>query len=142
MGMMKEFKDFAMRGNLVDTAVAFVMGGAFGKVVSGFVDGMVMPLVGMLTSGVDFKELKWVIQSGVAEVKDAAGTVVTPAVAEVSVKYGAFITVIIDFLIVAFAIFMVVKAMNRMKKAEPAPPPPGPSNEEKLLMEIRDALRK
>jgi large conductance mechanosensitive channel len=142
MSMLKEFKEFAMRGNLVDTAVAFVMGGAFGKVISGFVDGMVMPLVGLLTSGVDFSEQKYVIQQAVAEVKDAAGTVVTPAVTEISVKYGAFITTIIDFTIVAFAIFMVVKAMNKMKKAEPAPAPAGPTNEEKLLMEIRDALKK
>lgn len=142
--MLKEFKEFAMRGNLVDTAVAFVMGGAFGKVISGFVDGMVMPLVGLLTSGVDFSEQKYVIQHAVAEVKDAAGAVVTPAVTEISVKYGAFITTIIDFTIVAFAIFMVVKAMNKMKKKEEAAPapPPGPTNEEKLLMEIRDALKK
>lgn len=143
MSMLKEFKEFAMRGNLVDTAVAFVMGGAFGKVISGFVDGMVMPLVGLLTSGVDFSEQRYVIQHAVAEVKDAAGTVVTPAVTEISVKYGAFITTIIDFTIVAFAIFMVVKAMNKMKKKEEAPAPPtGPTNEEKLLMEIRDALKK
>ncbi len=130
-----------MRGNLIDMAVGVVMGAAFGKVVSGFVDGMVMPLVGKLTSGVDFKQLKWVIQDGVAETTDAAGTVVA-AVPEVAVSYGAFITTIIDFTIVAFAVFMVIKAINSAKKAEPAPPPPGPSNEEKLLMEIRDALKK
>jgi len=141
MGMLKEFKEFAMRGNLIDMAVGVVMGAAFGKVVSGFVDGMVMPLVGKLTSGVDFKQLKWVIQDGVAETTDAAGTVVA-AVPEVAVSYGAFITTIIDFTIVAFAVFMVIKAINSAKKAEPAPPPPGPSNEEKLLMEIRDALKK
>ncbi|MFN8351498.1 MAG: large-conductance mechanosensitive channel protein MscL [Flavobacteriales bacterium] len=143
MGMMKEFKEFAMRGNLIDMAVGVVMGAAFGKVVSGFVDGMVMPLVGKLTSGVDFKEMKWVIQQGVAEGKDAAGNVVA-AVPEVAVKYGAFITTIIDFTIVAFAVFMVIKAINAAKKKEEAAPaaPPAPSNEEKLLMEIRDALKK
>jgi len=141
MGMMKEFKEFAMRGSLVDTAVAFVMGAAFGKVVSGFVDGIVMPLVGMLTSGVDFKELKYVLKAGVAESKDAAGGVIA-AVPEVAVKYGAFITVIIDFIIVAFVIFMVIKAINKMKKAEPAPAPAGPTEDQKLLMEIRDALKK
>ncbi|MBK9196794.1 MAG: large-conductance mechanosensitive channel protein MscL [Flavobacteriales bacterium] len=141
MGMMKEFKEFAMRGSLVDTAVAFVMGAAFGKVVSGFVDGIVMPLVGMLTSGVDFKELKYVLKAGAAESKDAAGGVIA-AVPEVAVKYGAFITVIIDFIIVAFVIFMVIKAINKMKKAEPAPAPAGPTEDQKLLMEIRDALKK
>lgn len=141
MGMLKEFKDFAMRGNLIDMAVGVVMGAAFGKVVSGFVDGMVMPLVGKLTSGVDFKQLKWVVQNSVAETTDAAGKVVA-ATPEIAVNYGAFITTIIDFTIVAFAVFMVIKAINNMKKAEPAPAPAGPSTEEKLLMEIRDALKK
>ena len=141
MGMLKEFKEFAMRGNLIDMAVGVVMGAAFGKVVSGFVDGMIMPLVGKLTSGVDFKQLKWVVQNGVAETTDAAGKVVA-ATPEIAVNYGAFITTIIDFTIVAFAVFMVIKAINNMKKAEPAPAPAGPSTEEKLLMEIRDALKK
>lgn len=136
MGFFKEFKDFAMRGNLVDVAVAFVMGAAFGKIVSSFVEGMVMPLVGMITGGVDFNEKKWVLQEAVAESGGVA------AVAEISVKYGTFITNLIDFIIVAFAVFLVIKGINSMKKAEPAPPPPGPSNEEKLLAEIRDLLRK
>ena len=92
MGLIKEFKEFAVRGNLVDTAVAFVMGVSFGKIVTSFVDGMVMPLVGMLTGGVDFNDKKWVLQEAMAAVKDAAGTVVTPEITEVSVKYGAFIT--------------------------------------------------
>lgn len=130
-----------MRGNLIDMAVGVVMGAAFGKVVSGFVDGMVMPVIGKLTSGVDFKQMKWVIQDGVAETKDAAGNAVA-AVPEVAIQYGAWITTIIDFTIVAFAVFMVIKAINAAKKKEAAAPPPGPSNEEKLLMEIRDALKK
>ncbi len=141
MGMMKEFKEFAMRGSLVDTAVAFVMGAAFGKVVSGFVDGLVMPLIGKLTSGVDFKDMKYVLTQKVAATTDAAGVAVAE-IPEVAIKYGAFITTIIDFTIVAFAVFMVIKAINKMKKAEPAPAPAGPTNEEKLLMEIRDALKK
>lgn len=141
MGMMKEFKEFAMRGNLIDMAVGVVMGAAFGKVVSGFVDGMVMPLVGKLTSGVDFKEMKYVLTHKVAATTDAAGTAVAE-VPEVAIRYGAFITTIIDFTIVAFAVFMVIKAINKAKKAEPAPAPAGPTNEEKLLMEIRDALKK
>ncbi|HAP01369.1 MAG TPA: large conductance mechanosensitive channel protein MscL [Bacteroidetes bacterium] len=132
MGMMKEFKEFAMRGNLVDMAVGVVMGAAFGKIVSAFVDGMVMPVVGLLTSGKDFSSLTFEIQAATAD---------KPAV---YIYYGTFITVVIDFLIVAFAVFMVVKALNRMKKKEEAAPaaPPAPSNEEKLLMEIRDALKK
>jgi large conductance mechanosensitive channel len=134
--MMKEFKEFAIKGNLIDIAVGFVMGAAFGKVVSGFIDGMVMPLIGKVTSGVNFNDMKHVMQ---AQVKDAAGVVTQP---EVAIAYGAFITTIINFLVVAFVIFLVVKAVNKAKKAEPAPAPAGPTNEEKLLMEIRDALRK
>ncbi|MDD2794027.1 MAG: large-conductance mechanosensitive channel protein MscL [Sediminibacterium sp.] len=143
MGMLKEFKAFAVRGNLVDTAVAFVMGVSFGKIVSSFVDGMVMPLVGMLTGGVDFNDKKLVLQEAVAAVKDASGAVVTPEITEVSVKYGTFVTNLIDFIIVAFAVFLVIKAINKLKKAEePAPEPQGPSSTDALLMEIRDALKK
>ncbi len=145
MGMIKEFKEFAMRGNLVDTAVAFVMGVSFGKIVTSFVDGIIMPLVGMLTGGVDFNDKKWVLQQSVDAVKDAAGTLVTPAVTEVSIKYGEFITNLIDFVIVAFAVFMVIKALNKLKKEEPpAQPAPtsGPTDTEKLLAEIRDSLKK
>ncbi len=136
MSMLKEFKEFAIKGNLIDIAVGFVMGAAFNKVVSGFIDGMVMPIIGKVTSGVDFNQLKYVMQP---ELKDAAGAVTQP---EVAIAYGAFITTVINFLVVAFVIFMVVKAVNKMKKAEPAPAPAGPTNEEKLLMEIRDALKK
>ncbi|MBL0342600.1 MAG: large-conductance mechanosensitive channel protein MscL [Bacteroidetes bacterium] len=141
MSFIKEFKDFAMRGNLVDTAVAFVMGAAFGKIVSSFVEGMVMPLVGMLTGGVDFSKKMFVLKDAIAEVTNPDGTV-TAAVAEISIKYGMFITNLIDFIVVAFAVFMVIKAINSMKKAEPAPAPAGPSAEEKLLSEIRDLLKK
>lgn len=141
MGFVKEFKEFAMRGNLVDVAVAFVMGAAFGKIVTSFVDGIVMPMVGMLTGGVDFSEKVIVLKDAVAETTASDGTVI-PAVAEVSIKYGAFITNLIDFIIVAFAVFLVIKGINSMKKAEPAPPPAGPSTEEKLLTEIRDLLKK
>jgi large conductance mechanosensitive channel len=140
--MMKEFKEFAMKGNLVDMAVAFVMGGAFGKVTSAFIDGMVMPLVGQLTGGVDFNDKKIVLTQAVAEVKDASGAVLAPAVKEVAVKWGTFVTVAIEFLVIAFVMFMVIKAINRMKKAEPPPAPAGPSSTDKLLMEIRDSLRK
>jgi large conductance mechanosensitive channel len=141
MSMIQEFKAFAMRGNLVDTAVAFIMGASFGKIVSSFVDGMVMPLVGLLTGGVDFADKKWVIQAAVAEAKDPSGAVQTPAVAEIAVQYGVFITNLIDFLVVAFVVFLVIKAINKTKKEAPAAPV-APSSTDALLMEIRDSLRK
>jgi large conductance mechanosensitive channel len=142
MGMFKEFKEFAVRGNLVDTAVAFVMGVAFGKVVSGFVEGMVVPLIGMITGGIDFSEKKWILKHAVAVEKDTAGKVISPAVAEVSVKYGLFVTNLIDFLIVAFAVFLAIKAINQIRRTEAAAAPPEPSSTDKLLMEIRDELKK
>jgi large conductance mechanosensitive channel len=144
MGIIKEFKEFAVKGNLVDTAVAFVMGAAFGKIVTAFVEGMVMPLVSMLTGGVNFDDMVLTLKEAVPEVKDAAGNITTAAVAEVSIKYGSFITVVIDFLIVAFAVFLVIKAINKMKKKQEEAPaaPAEPSSTDKLLMEIRDALKK
>lgn len=131
--MMKEFKEFALKGNLVDMAIAFVMGGAFGKVTSAFIDGMVMPAVGMLTGGVDFNDMKKVLKAADAEGKG-----------EVAIKYGSFITVAIEFLVIAFVMFMVIKAINNMKKKEVEAPaaPPEPSSTDKLLAEIRDAVRK
>lgn len=144
MGMLKEFKEFAMKGNLVDIAVAFVMGASFGKIVSSFVDGIVMPLVGMLTGGVDFNDKVLILKQAVPEVKGPDNAVITKAVAEVSLKYGTFVTNLIDFIIVAFSVFLVIKAINRMKKAEvPKPAAPAePSSTDKLLAEIRDALKK
>ncbi len=144
MGMLKEFKEFALRGNLVDIAVAFVMGGAFGKVVSSFTDGLVSPIIGMLTGGVDFSDKKWILQEGRKEVVDAGGQVVNPAVTEVALQWGGFITTLLDFIIVAFVMFLVIKAINRMKKKEEAAPaaPAEPTATEKLLTEIRDALKK
>lgn len=136
MGMMKEFKEFAMKGNLVDIAVGFVMGAAFTKVVNAFTGGIVAPLISLFTEKFKFDEMEWVLREAVT---DAAGAVTT---AKVAISYGMFITALIDFLIVAFVMFMVIKGVNRMKRAEPAPAPAGPSNEEKLLMEIRDALKK
>lgn len=140
MGMMKEFKEFAMKGNLVDIAVAFVIGGAFGKVVTSFTEGLVAPLVGMLT-GKDLSKNMLVIKKGVTEVKDAAGNVITEAQAEVALKWGAFLTAVIDFIIVAFVMFLVIKAINSMKKKEVPPQPPTPEDVI-LLREIRDALKK
>jgi large conductance mechanosensitive channel len=138
MGFIKEFKDFAMKGNLVDMAIAFVMGGAFGKVVTGFIDGMVMPLVGKLTAGVDFKQLRYILEPAKF---DEAGK---ETAAEISIKYGQFITILIDFILVAFVMFLIVKAINKMKKKQEEAPvaAPAPTNEEVLLTEIRDLLKK
>ena len=135
MSMMKEFKAFAMKGNVVDMAVGIVIGGAFGKIVSSFVSDVLMPPIGMLLGGMDFSKLSMQLAPAVVE----NGEVVKEAV---SLNYGMFFNTVIDFVIIAFAIFMVVKAMNNMKKKEEAAPPPGPSTSEKLLMEIRDSLKK
>lgn len=144
MGMIKEFKEFAMRGNVVDMAVGIIIGGAFGKIVTSFVNDIIMPPIGMVLGGVDFKDLKIVLQKGVEEVKDSAGEVVTKGVAEVSINWGTTVNVILDFIIVAFVLFLVIKGMNSMKKKEEEAPaaPPAPSNEEVLLTEIRDLLKK
>lgn len=139
MGMMKEFKEFAMRGNVVDMAVGIVIGGAFGKIISSLVKDVIMPPIGKLMGGVDFAKLKYVIQEATMNGETA--------VEEVAVRYGAFIQTILDFIIIAFAIFMVIRAMNKAKKKEeeaaaaPAAPPE-PSKEELLLAEIRDELKK
>ena len=127
--MLKEFKEFAMRGNVVDMAVGIVIGAAFGKIVTSFVNDVLMPPIGMAMGGVDFSDLAMQLGEG-----EGAATI----------NYGVFINTVLDFLIVAFAIFMVIKAMNSMKKKEEEKPeePPKPSNEEVLLTEIRDLLSK
>ncbi|MEZ5464251.1 MAG: large-conductance mechanosensitive channel protein MscL [Lysobacteraceae bacterium] len=137
MGMMSEFKEFAMRGNVVDMAVGIVIGAAFGKIVSSFVGDVIMPVIGLLVGGVDFTSLS-------IQLKEAAtaadGSEAAPAVL---LNYGNFIQTVFDFVIVAFAIFMVIRAMNRLKRKEEAAPeaPPEPSDEVKLLTEIRDNLK-
>jgi len=144
MGMIKEFKEFAVKGNLIDFAIGVVIGGAFGKVTTSFVDGMVMPLVGKLLGGTDFSDMKLKIQDGTKAVLDSTGNILTKEVPEVFVRYGEFITTIIDFIVVAFAMFMVIKGMNHLKKKEAEAPssPVAPSSEEVLLTEIRDLLKK
>lgn len=126
MSLVKEFKEFAMRGNVMDMAVGVIIGGAFGKIVSSLVDDVIMPLIGVVTGGIDFSSL-------------------SVKVGEATLKYGSFIQNIIDFLIIAFCIFMMIKGMNALskkKKEEAAPEVPAePSNEEKLLSEIRDLLK-
>ncbi|MEZ3135906.1 large-conductance mechanosensitive channel protein MscL [Stutzerimonas kunmingensis] len=131
MSLINEFKAFAVRGNVVDMAVGIVIGAAFGKIVSSFVDGLIMPPLGLLIGGVDFSDLAIVL-------KDAVGE--APAVV---LRYGAFIQTVVDFVIIAFAIFMAIKAINHLKRKEAEAPsaPPAPSKEELLLTEIRDLLK-
>lgn len=137
MGMMKEFKEFAVKGNVIDLAVGVVIGGAFGKIVTSLVNDIVMPPIGVMLGGVNFNEFKWVIK---AAVTDAAGAETAP---EVAIMYGNFLQIILEFIIIAFCIFMVVKGINKLKKEKPAeePAPAAPSNEEVLLGEIRDLLK-
>jgi len=137
--MLKEFKDFAMRGNVVDMAVGIIIGGAFGKIVSSFVKDVLMPPIGLALGNMDFANLFLNLSSAGYETLAAAEEAGAPIL-----KYGSFLQTVVDFIIVAFAIFMVVKAMNKMKKAEeaaPPPAPPEPSAEETLLGEIRDLLK-
>ena len=133
MSVLKDFKAFAMRGNVIDMAVAVIIGGAFGKIVASFVNDILMPPLGLLMGGVDFKDLKVILKEG------------TETIAAVTWNYGMFIQNIIDFLIIAFAIFMMVRAISKMQKPkpeEPASAPLEPTNAEKLLTEIRDLLKK
>jgi large conductance mechanosensitive channel len=145
MGFIKEFRDFAVKGNVLDMAVGIIIGGAFGKIVSSFVSDVVMPPIGFLLGGVDFKDLKVVIKDAQPAVMDGA-TKLSDATTEVALNYGAFINTIIDFTIIAFAVFTMVKAVNYAKKKEeqkpaPAAEPLKPSNQEILLSEIRDLLK-
>jgi large conductance mechanosensitive channel len=128
-GMAREFKDFVMRGNVLDLAVGVVIGAAFGKIVSSLVGDVLMPPIGLVLGGVDFSQLGWILRPPVGD---------KPAV---MMGIGKLIQAIVDFLIIAFVIFLVVKTVNRMKREEPAPPPPGPTPSERLLAEIRDLLR-
>jgi len=141
MGLIKEFKQFALKGNLVDIAVAFVMGGAFGKVVSTFTDKLIAPIIGMLTGGQDFNDKKIILKRAVEEVRNPEGNIVTAAGKEVNLEWGYFVTAIIDFVIVAFVMFLVIKTINSLKKKEEDVPTPISKTDE-LLTEIRDSLRK
>ena len=129
--MMSEFKSFAMRGNVVDMAVGIVIGGAFGKIVSSFVSDVLMPPIGLMMGGVDFADLSIVLQAA------------TEGAEAVTLNYGSFIQTVVDFVIIAFAIFMVIRAMNNLKKKEEEKPaaPAAPSAEVELLTEIRDSLK-
>ena len=133
MGMVSEFKEFAMRGNVIDLAVGVVIGGAFGKIVSSLVDNLIMPFVGLLTGGVDFSRWAWVLREASV---DASGAEV-PAL---TVGVGSFLNAVIQFVIIAFAIFLLVKAINRIHK-KPEAAPAEPTEEVLLLREIRDSLK-
>lgn len=135
MGMIQEFKDFALKGNVVDMAVGVVIGGAFGKIISSLVGDIIMPAVGMLTGGMDFSAMKCKIQDAIPAAGDKE------AVDAIYVNYGTFINTAIDFLIIAAAIFVAIKVMNSMKKKEEAAPKE-PSEDILLLREIRDGLAK
>jgi large conductance mechanosensitive channel len=133
MSFAGEFKEFIARGNVVDLAVGVIIGGAFGKIVSSLVDQVVMPPIGLLTGGVDFAQMKWVLQAADPVAKKA----------EVAIQYGAFLNTIIQFLIIALVIFAVIKAISSLRRQEAASPeaPPAPTRTETLLEDIRDALR-
>ncbi|MGJ7032133.1 large conductance mechanosensitive channel protein MscL [Niabella hirudinis] len=138
--MLKEFKEFAIKGNAVDLAVGVIIGGAFGKIVTSIIDDLIMPVVGAIIGKPDFSSLYVVLKGNVP-----AGTKLEEArkIADTSVfAYGNFITIAINFLLLALVIFWMVKAMNKMKKETPPPPPEGPSSTDQLLIEIRDALKK
>lgn len=137
MKIVEEFKQFAIKGNMVDMAVGIIIGGAFGKIISSLVNDVIMPPLGLLLGGVNFTDLKLNLKAAGI---DEAGN----AIEAVTLNYGMFIQTFLDFLIIAFAIFMMIRAMNKMKKKEEEAPtlPPDPTKEEKLLTEIRDLLKK
>jgi large conductance mechanosensitive channel len=134
--MLKEFKEFAMRGNVMDMAVGIIIGAAFGKIVTSLVNDVVMPPIGLLIGQMDFSDLFVNLSGGAYASVAAAEEAGAPII-----KYGMFINNVLDFLIVAFAIFLVIRTLNQLKKKQEAAPPPGPTTEQKLLMEIRDALK-
>lgn len=140
MSFVKEFKEFAMRGNVIDMAVGVVIGAAFGKIISSLVDDIIMPLVGVATGGMNFTDYKWVIQQAVID-----GTTQEVLKPEVTMNWGSWVQTIVDFLIVAFCIFVAIKSINQLKRTkEEAPEPEAPAEptkEEVLLTEIRDLLK-
>lgn len=139
MSFVKEFKEFAMRGNVIDMAVGVIVGGAFGKIVTSLVNDIIMPGVGVITGGANFSEFKYVLQP--EQVDGVTKEVITP---EVAITWGAFVQTVVDFLIIAFCIFLAIKVMNKLmrkKKVEEEPAPAEPTKEEVLLTEIRDLLK-
>jgi large conductance mechanosensitive channel len=143
MSIVKEFKEFAMRGNIVDMAVGIIIGASFGKIITSLVNDVLMPPIGLAIGRVDFSQLHVVLQKAQPAIMEGE-KIVKPALAQVSMNYGPFIQTIIDFIIVAFCVFLLIKAMNKLmaKKEEAPAAPPAPSEEVMLLKEIRDALKK
>lgn len=139
--MLKEFKAFILTGNVIDLAIAVILAGAISGVVKGFVNNIMMPIIGSFTGGMDFNDLKYVLSEAIAEVKDG-DTIITAAIPENAIMYGAWINTIINLIIVGFVLFMIVKAYNKMKKKQEAPAPAGPTADQELLTEIRDLLKK
>ncbi|MEZ5318930.1 MAG: large-conductance mechanosensitive channel protein MscL [Vicinamibacterales bacterium] len=140
--MLKEFREFAMRGNVVDMAVGIIIGGAFGAIVSSFVGDVMMPALGLMLGGTDFSDLFLVLKEGAAAPAPYASLAAAKDAGAVILAYGTFVNTIVNFVIVAFALFLLIRGMNAAKRKEEAAPapPPAPSNEEKLLIEIRDLL--
>ncbi|MFO0081990.1 MAG: large-conductance mechanosensitive channel protein MscL [Phycisphaerales bacterium] len=146
MGLISEFREFALRGNVVDLAVGVIIGAAFGKIVGVMVDKVLMPPIGYIAGGIDFADKKLVLAAAKPELKDAAtGAITQKAIPEVAIGWGEFVNASIYFIIVAFCLFIVIKLMNTAKQRfeadKPVPAPAGPSPQEKLLMEIRDAIK-
>jgi len=142
MKLMKEFKAFILKGNVLDLAVAVIIAGAFKAIVTSFVKDVLMPPIGLLLGGVDFTDLKVILKEGSQAVM-SGDQVLSPAISEVAISYGVFVNTIIDFIIIGFAIFMIIRAYQKTQKKEEAAPaaPAAPSKEEVLLSEIRDILK-
>lgn len=142
MSLLKEFREFIMKGNVLDLAIAVIIGGAFGKIVTSLVNDIIMPPIGLLLGKVDFKQLKFVLQGGKEAIMNGT-QIMSPAVSEVSLNYGSFIQSTIDFILIGFCIFIALKAFQKViqKKDEIPAAPPKPTNEELLLTEIRDLLK-
>jgi len=140
--MLKEFKEFATKGNVLDMAVGIIIGGAFGTIVSSFVADVMMPPLGLLMGGLDFKDMFVTLKEGAKAAGPYASLADAKAAGANTLNYGVFVNAVVSFLIVAFAVFLVVKAMNNMRRTQPAAPPPGPTPDQALLAEIRDLLKR
>jgi large conductance mechanosensitive channel len=140
--MLKEFKEFAMKGNVLDMAVGIIIGGAFGTIVSSFVADVMMPPLGMLMGGVDFSDMFVTLKDGAKAAGPYASLADAKAAGANTLNYGVFVNAVVSFLIVAFAVFLLVKGMNNLRRQQPAEPPPGPTPEQALLGEIRDLLKR
>ena len=138
--MLKEFKEFAMRGNVMDMAIGIIIGAAFGAIVTSLVNDVLMPPIGLLLGGVDFSNMFMTLKEGAAAPGPYASLAAAKAAGAVTINVGLFVNALISFLLVAFAVFLLVKAINRMRRQEPPPPAP-PTTQEVLLAEIRDLLR-